>query len=67
MLLIDKQMPSSCANCVCCDDYFRCNLLGEEFEHNIWESRRSDCTLIELPKWEWRGKNDYCDMDYSSM
>ena len=48
MVLIDKPMPESCAECFCDDDYYRCGLLNKGFPLEFdMESRMPDCPLKE--------------------
>ena len=57
MIAIDRPMPSSCEECPCCDDYYRCGASGKKFEDfDIWERRMQDCPLIDLSAWEDAGK-----------
>ena len=49
MILIDRPMPKRCADCMCCDDLYRCGLTGRFFEYDvIWDERMSDCPLVEM-------------------
>ena len=46
-IYVDK-MPESCERCTCNDDYYRCGLSGEVFNHSIWKERMNDCQLKEI-------------------
>ncbi len=46
-IYVDK-MPESCERCPCNDDYYRCGLSGEVFNHSIWKERMNDCQLKEI-------------------
>ena len=54
MIAIDRPMPSSCEECPCCDDYYRCGASSKKFDEDfeIWERRLPDCPLMDLSKYE---------------
>ena len=55
MIAIEMPMPSSCDECPCCDNYYRCGASSKKFEDedfDIWERRMSDCPLIDLTQYE---------------
>lgn len=49
-VLLNITMPKTCEVCPCNDDNWRCGATGEYFDYDdMYEKRRDDCPLIELP------------------
>ena len=53
MIQLNIDMPETCADCPCNDDYYRCGATGNEFDFPSFNDRRmDDCPLIEVkPQW----------------
>ena len=48
--LLNIAMPKTCEACPCNDDNWRCGATGEYFDYDdMYERRRADCPLIEIP------------------
>ena len=49
-VLLNITMPKTCEVCPCNDDNWRCGATGEYFDYDdMYERRRADCPLIEVP------------------
>ena len=45
MYIINSKFPENCEVCPCCDDYIRCGMTGDLFDHESWNERMPNCKL----------------------